>query len=83
MKVLSVINNKSSVVDSKLGKLDILENKVSNFEVEINKIWSFVRDELKTNNVAVSKINEQIESMEFSLEMVYDDIMRLKWGETR
>ena len=83
MKVLSVINNKSSVVDSKLGKLDILENKVSNFEVEINKIWSFVRDELKTNNVAVFKINEQIESMEFSLEMVYDDIMRLKWGETR
>ena len=78
MKVLSVINSKLSVVDSKLGKLDILEKKVSNFETEINKIWTFVRDELKSNNVAVSKINEQIESIEFSLGVANDDIHRLK-----
>ena len=64
-------------MDKKLNKLDTLEEKVSNFDSELKKLWLFVQSEFKENKDAMSKVTERIDTLEFSLGLAQDNITQL------
>ena len=53
------IDSKMTQMDNKLNKLDTLEQKVSSFDFELKKLWTFVHDQFNDNKDAVSKISER------------------------
>ena len=78
MELLKGMDRKITLVDNKLGKLDILEQKVSQFEAEISKIWNCVKESLKSCNETVSKVSGRVQSLESSLGAANEEIQRLK-----
>ena len=59
-------------MDKKLNKLDTLEEKVSNFDSELKKLWLFVQTEFKEDKDAM-----RIDTLEFSLGLAQDNITQL------
>ena len=77
LKYLRRIESKMTVMDNKLNKLDSLEQKVSNFDSELKKLWTFVHDQFKDNKDAMLKVSERIDTLEFSLGIAQDQITQL------
>lgn len=72
------IEQKLDGVDVRLKTLDTLEGKMNKFETDLNKLWSLVHDNIKTNEIKVSQITEKMESLEFSLGLAKDEITQLR-----
>ena len=54
-----------------------MEEKVSNFDSELKKLWLFVQTDFKENKDAMSKVTERIDTLEFSLGLAQDNITQL------
>lgn len=77
LKYLKRMDSKISVMDNKLNKLDVLEQKVSSFDSELKKLWTFVHDQFKESKDAMSKVSERIDTLEFSLGIAQKQITQL------
>ncbi|MEW8547194.1 MAG: hypothetical protein AB2693_27090 [Candidatus Thiodiazotropha sp.] len=77
LKYLKRMDSKISVMDSKLNKLDLLEQKVSGFDSELKKLWTFVHDQFKDSKDVMSKISDRIDTLEFSLGIAQEQITQL------
>lgn len=77
LKHLKRIESKMTVMDNKLNKLDTLEQKVSNFDSDLKKLWTFVHDQFKDNKDAMLKVSERMDTLEFSLGVAQEQITQL------
>ena len=77
LKYLKRMDSKISVMDNKLNKLDVLEQKVSSFDSELKKLWTFVHDQFKDSKDVMSKVSERIDTLEFSLGIAQEQITQL------
>lgn len=82
MQSLVAINNKLTVMDQRshtaIDKLEKLEKKVDNFDSEIKKLWLFVQDNVTKTNDRLSKVEEMVDSTDFSLNNTTDKIVQLQ-----
>ena len=62
----------------KLNTLDYLEKKVSSFENELKSLKLSVSDHLKKIDEKVLKADERVDTLEFSLGVVIDELSQLK-----
>ena len=62
VKHLKRIESKMAVMDNELNELDSLEQKFSNFESELKKLWTFVHGQFKDNKDAMLKVSERIDT---------------------
>ena len=77
LKYFKRMDSKITLTDAKLSKLDSLEQKVSSFDSELKKLWTFVHDQFKENKNALSKVSERIDTLEFSLGIAQEQITQL------
>lgn len=75
---LKRIDGRMGNMEKKLDKLDELEKKVSNFEREINKIWTCMQDHNKKNSERLTVVEEKVESSDFNLGLVNDKLVTLE-----
>ena len=62
MKCLTRIEGKISHMETRLKSLDIVEKKVSEFDSELKKLWTYIMDtrkSLKRGSVRLNKMQKQ------------------------
>ena len=62
---LNRIESKMVLIDKKLEKLDLLEQRVAKFESEITKVWATISDKNKKADEKAQYLEEKIESTDF------------------
>jgi len=56
MKCLTKIEGKISHMETRLKSLDIVEKKVSEFDSELKKFWTYIMDTSNKSEERISKI---------------------------
>ena len=64
-KCLTRIEGKISHMETRLKSLDIVEKKVSEFDSELKKLWTYIMDTRKQSEERISKIEEKAETIDF------------------
>ena len=78
IKLLENINTKITHMDVRLDSLDKLDQKVSNVENELVKLWNVVHDNNKTLQNSMNKVSDKVDSIEMSLAQAHSQISELK-----
>lgn len=65
--------------DKKLNKLYLLEQKVSSFDTDLEKLWVFIQDKFGV----MSEVSESIDTLEFSLWISQEQITQLSADLTK
>jgi hypothetical protein len=78
MNFLKSMNIKITQMDQKLGKLDILEEKVNNMESELVKVWNFVQDSNISNSQTMNKITDKVDNFELVLAQTNSQLSELQ-----
>ncbi|XP_060568531.1 uncharacterized protein LOC132727137 [Ruditapes philippinarum] len=65
-------------MEKKLDKLDVLEQKVNNFEKEINKVWTNIQDQNKKIEERFMVVEEKAESSDFNLGLTNDKLITMQ-----
>lgn len=61
MDFMKSINDRLASIESKLGTLDVLEKKVTNFEKELSKVWVALGDNTKITNERVNHVENRVD----------------------
>ena len=72
---LNRIESKMVLIDKKLEKLDLLEQRVAKFESEITKVWATISDQNKKADEKAQYLEEKIESTDFSLGVMSEKVL--------
>ena len=75
---LKRLDNKLTIVDEKLKKLDSLESKVGNFESELKKLWLHVHDTKRLADEKIEFVTERTDNLEFSQSSLEERISKLE-----
>lgn len=80
---LKRIETKLNHVDQRLNTLDTLEKKVSNFELDLKKLWIFVHDQNKRIDQKVSDIDQRVDNLEFALGQAQSEITEMHKDDSK
>jgi len=78
MAYLQKLDGKITSVESKMGKLDVLEQKVGAFESEFAKLWTYIKDSSGKTNERVGKVEDKVDCVDFSLGVINDKVINLE-----
>ena len=76
-KCLTRIEGKISHMETRLKSLDIVEKKVSEFDSELKKLWTYSMDTSKMSEERISKIEGKAETIEFSVGLTNDKVVEI------
>lgn len=78
MNCLQGISKRRLDVETKLGALDLLEKKVSNFEKELKSIWLAIDDRAKKLEERVAKIEDKVDGTDIGVAMMSSKVTELE-----
>lgn len=78
MKCLKSVEAQVRTVDRRLKALEGIEVKVNKIEVDMKKLWSYIEDNRKRTDDRFEKVEEKIESTDFSLGIASSKIAELE-----
>jgi len=77
------IESKLNHVDNRLNALDLLEKKVSAFELDMTELWTFVYDQNKMLDSRVISVEDRVCELEFSLAAAQSELQQVRDDEAR
>ena len=80
MKCLIRIEGKISHMETRLKSLDIVEKKVSEFDSELKKLWTYIMDTSKKSEGRISKIEGKAD---FSVGLTNDMVVEIERDNNR
>ena len=83
MKCRTRIEGKISHMETRLKSLDIVEKKVSGFDSELKKRWTYIMDTSKKSEQRISKIEEKAETIDFSVGLTNDMVVEIERDNNR
>lgn len=78
MKYLKKIDDRLLNMEKRLGKLEILEKKVDNFEREMSRLWTQIQEQNKKSNERLSVVEDRVESADFNLGLTNEKVISLE-----
>ena len=78
MSFLTKLDERITVMDSKLQKLEVVEKKIDSFDSELKKLWLHIDKINKTTSDRLLKTEEKLETTEFAVGVASDQITRLE-----
>lgn len=75
-----LMNNETSLceMNTKLKTLDTLEDKVQDFEKDLERLWLHIEDKSKTINEKLDKLNDRFDNSELAEGINRDKIVELE-----
>jgi hypothetical protein len=65
-------------MEKRLSSLEAVEKKVTEFESELKKIWIYISDTNKATIERVGKVEERVETTDFSLSLANSKVLELE-----
>jgi chromosome segregation ATPase len=78
MKCLKNIESTMKGMEKRLSSLEAVEKKVTEFESELKKIWIYISDTNKATIERVGKVEERVETTDFSLSLANSKVLELE-----
>ena len=78
LQYLMIIDSKISDMDKRLSKLDAMEREIANLGAEINKMWTYVYDNINHTKSKLDETQIKVESVEFALGIINDKVTQLQ-----
>lgn len=78
LNYLKGMDKRIMAIDKRLSTLDSLEKKVTNFESDLKKLWSLVYDNNNNIQEKATKLTDEVESLQFSLNQAQCEISKLQ-----
>ena len=78
LQYLMIIDSKISAMDKRLSKLDAMEREIANLGAEINKMWTYVYDNINHTKSKLDETQIKVESVEFALGIINDKVTQLQ-----
>jgi predicted nucleic acid-binding Zn-ribbon protein len=78
MDCLKAMSVKLSEMDKKLGTIDVLEKKVSDFEKELRKVWVALDDRAKKTEERVRGLEDRVDSVDMETSLLSSRVVALE-----
>ena len=78
LQYLMKMDSKISAMDKRLSKLDAMERDIANLGAEMNKIWTYVYDNINHTKSKLDETQIKVESVEFALGITNDKDTQLQ-----
>ncbi|XP_052820392.1 uncharacterized protein LOC128246240 [Mya arenaria] len=78
MDCMKAMNSKLSEMEKKLGTIEVLERKVTDFEKELRKVWVALEDRAKRTDERVMRLEDRVESVDMGTGLLSSRVAALE-----
>ena len=78
LQYLIKMDSKISAMDKRLSKLDAMERGIANLGAEMNKMWTYIYDNINHTKSKLDETQIKVESVEFALGITNDKVTQLQ-----